>query len=237
MPRTLLCSAVVCAVGLLAQAPPNAKKPDEVKPDAPKEKAFQEVIKGAREAGGLFRTYRTEDEKVFLEVLPEQFDKIFILALTCESGIGERGLYAAAMCGEVPVVFHRTGKQVQLIARNTAFTAQEGTAIRRAVDRSFSDSILGSTKLESQPHPDRKSVLIDLGAILLTDFPMFAYELEARFRIPYRFDAKNSASGIVCSSCHRRPDIGPGWPTIVWGTSTNNSKIIQLTGHTCRRGA
>src|SRR6185503_9894031 len=48
-------------------------------------------------------------------------------------------------------------------------------------------------------HPERKSILIDLGALLLTDVPMLSYDLEATFRIPYRFDPKNSTFGTVKS--------------------------------------
>ena len=67
----------------------------------------------------------------------------------------------------------------------------------RAVAHSFSDSILGSTKRESLPHPERKSELIDLGAIFLTDVPMMAYQLNAAFRIPYHYDVKNSNFGML----------------------------------------
>ncbi len=178
----------------------EAKKADAAadtkKPEPPAEKPFADLIKDARAVNGLFNLFQT-DEKVYLEIRPDQFDKTFMVSLTCESGIGERGFYAAQMCGEVPVVFHKQAKNVQLVAKNTRFTAADSTAFHRAIDRSFSDSILGSTKIESLPHPDRKSVLVDLGAVLLTDFPMQAYMLEAAFRIPYRFDAKNSYFGAI----------------------------------------
>jgi len=39
--------------------------------------------------------------------------------------------------------------------------------------------------------------LIDLGAILLTDVPMMAYQLNDVFRIAYRYDAKNSNFGML----------------------------------------
>jgi hypothetical protein len=175
----------------------KAESPDEKKSDEKKSdplKPFSEIVKDARVIPGLFTLYRSE-EKTFLEILPAQLDKIYMLSLTCDSGIGERGFYAAAMCGETAFVFHREGKNIQMIARNTRFTARPELPIRRAVERSFSDSVLGMAKIESQPHPERKSQLIDLGAILLTDLPMMAYDLEATFRIPYRFDAKNSYFG------------------------------------------
>ena len=187
-----------------AQSAPNAqeeKKPDQAeakKPETPPEKPFAEVIKDAKVIPGLFTLYQTE-EKAFLEIQPAQLDKMYMLSLTCESGLGEGGFYGAEMCGETPVVFHRQGKNVQLIARNTRFLAQENSPIQRAVARSFSDSILGAAKLESLPHPERKSLLIDLGAVLLTDVPMMGYNLEWAFRIPYHFDPKNSSFGMLKS--------------------------------------
>ncbi|HEY7447268.1 MAG TPA: zinc-dependent metalloprotease [Vicinamibacterales bacterium] len=179
----------------------DTKKPEagdtaDKKPEPPPDKPFADLIKDAKTLEGLFNLYQTE-EKVFLEIQPDQFEKMFIVSLTCESGIGERGFYAAQMCGHLPVVFRKQAKNVQLIARNTRFVASETTALHRALDRSFSDSILGSTKIESLPHPDRKSVLIDLGGLLLTDLPMQAYALETTFRIPYRFDAKNSSFATI----------------------------------------
>ena len=182
------------------QAPAaETKKPeaDAKKPDPPPvEKPFAELIKDAKPLNGLFNVYRT-DEKVYLELRPEQFDKTYMVSLTCESGLGERGFYAAQMCGEMPIQFHKEAKNVQLIAKNVRFRASDSTAFHRAMGRSFSDSVLGATKVESLPHPERKSVLIDLGALLLTDFPMQAFMLESTFRIPYRFDAKNSYFGAI----------------------------------------
>jgi hypothetical protein len=201
--RLLLAASFVCAFGVGAHAAPQAdtKKPeaaaaDTKKPDPPKDKPFAEVITDAKTFNGLFNLYQTE-EKVYLEIQPDQFDKMYMVSLTCESGIGERGFYAAQMCGELPIAFQKHAKNVQLVAKNTRFVASDTTAFHRAIDRSFSDSILGVTKIESLPHPDRKSVLIDLGVLLLADVPMQAYALEAVFRIPYRFDAKASHFGAI----------------------------------------
>src|SRR6266576_4674029 len=188
---------------LRAQTPAktdNEKKSEsaEKKPETPPEKHFADVVKDAKVVKGLFILYKTED-KVFLEILPDQFDKMYMLSLTCESGLGEGGFYGAEMCGETAVSFHRQDKNVQLLARNTRFVAQPNSPMERAVKRSFSDSILGSAKIESLPHPERKSLLIDLGALLLTDLPMMGYALEESFRIPYRFDPKNSSFGLLRS--------------------------------------
>lgn len=103
------------------------------------------------------------------------------------------------MCGQPSIVFHKEGKTVQLIAKNTRFVAKEGLAIQRAVNRSFSDSILGSTKLASLPQPERQKLLVDLGDLLVVDVPMYSYALELSLRFPYRFDAKNSYFGSLKS--------------------------------------
>ncbi|MBI3668044.1 MAG: zinc-dependent metalloprotease [Acidobacteria bacterium] len=191
-PLLSLGTALVCSLALSAQTPEAAG--GDKKPEPPKEKPFAELIKDAQAIPGLFPLYQTE-EKVYMELAPAQLDKMYLLSLTCESGLGERGFYASQMCGEMPFLFRKSGKNIQWVLKNTGFTAREGTPIRRAVDHSFSDSMLGLAKIESFPHPDRKSVLIDLGALLLTDAPLLSYALEEEFRIPYRFDAKNSTFG------------------------------------------
>src|SRR5688572_24108615 len=99
--------------------PPTADKP----PEPPKEKAFADIVKDAQVIKGLFTLYRT-DEKLFLEILPEQLEKVYLVSLTVDSGIGERGFYAAAMAGEAPMLFHKQGKNVQLMVKNTRFHAE-----------------------------------------------------------------------------------------------------------------
>ena len=200
LPLLLLCISVVSAQpqqqpSPVTQPPAQADPKKPATPEPPKDKPFAEIVKDAQVVKGLFTLYRT-DEKMFLEILPEQLEKMYLVSLTIDSGIGERGFYAAAMAGEAPIVFHKQGKNVQLVFKNTRFYAQDGP-MQRAVARSFSDSILGITKIESLPHPERKSILIDLGALLLTDLPLLSYDLEATFRIPYRFDPKNSVFGAV----------------------------------------
>ena len=76
-----------------AAAAKKAEASDTKKPEPPAEKPFAELIKDAKTINGLFILYQTE-EKVYLEIRPDQFDKMYMISLTCESGIGERGFYA-----------------------------------------------------------------------------------------------------------------------------------------------
>ena len=100
-----LLTVILCgAVSLTAQ---TAQKPEGEKGDKAAEaekkpepkKPFADVVKDAKVIKGLFTIYRAE-EQTYLEILPDQFDKMYLFSLTCDSGIGEGGLYAAASCGE-----------------------------------------------------------------------------------------------------------------------------------------
>src|SRR5262245_27483472 len=181
-------------------APPAGQPPAQGQtppgPAPPPEKPFADVIKDAETVKGLFTLYR-KDDKVWLEILPEQFDKIYLCSPTMESAIGERGFFASQVLGEFVFTLHKLGKNVQFLQKNVNYRATDKTPIQRAVARSFADSILGAAPVASLPHPERKSVLIELNGLLLADIPLIGYALEATYRWPYRLDARNSAFGAV----------------------------------------
>ncbi len=160
-------------------------------------KAFAEVVKDAKEIPG-FLTLHQKDEKVWIELRPEQFDRPFFLAINLSRGLGEKRLNAGAMgsrytVGEEYVAeFRKIGTRVQLLAKNTRFTAKPGSPEARAVAKNFSDSLLASAEVVSKPHPDRKSVLVEANALLLTDLPAGAHAIERAYRNSFTFDAKNS---------------------------------------------
>jgi hypothetical protein len=81
---------------------------------------------------GLFTFYRrADDNKVLIEILPAQLDKTFLFSGTLDQAVGERGFYGAQQIGEFPLMFHQVGKSVQLVIRNTAFTAPDGSPAAR----------------------------------------------------------------------------------------------------------
>ena len=178
-----------------------AAKPAEKKPDASKdeEKPFDEVVKDMEVSKGLFTFYRKADEnRILMEILPEQIDKTFLFAATVDQSVGERGLYAAQMGGSFPFSFRRVGKNIQWIIRNPNFTAEQGTPAARATARSFPNGILASAKMKSKPHPERKSHLIDVSDLLVGDLPGFANVLKEVYKpSDYGFDKNNSSVGAV----------------------------------------
>jgi hypothetical protein len=155
-------------------------------------KPFADVIKDAKEMAGLFRVWQ-KDEKTWLEIAPEQFDVPYFFSVNLSSGIGENGFFGGLMDESHLVAFHKVGTQVQLIALNTRYFAQPKTPQAAAVREAFSDSLLSSAAIVSQPHPERKSVLIEATTLLLADIPGANGELERIYRQSYSFDARNSS--------------------------------------------
>ena len=102
--------------------------------------------------------------------------------------------------GPAIVVFRKVGAHVQLIARNVKYTAHAGTPEARAVADAFSDSLLATAPVVSQPHPERKSVLVDANALFFADLPGAAPRLEQAYRQSYAFDARNSSFRDVRST-------------------------------------
>src|SRR5437763_5489057 len=91
------------------------------------------------------------------------------------------------------VEFQRMGNTIQLIAKNQVYFASQGKPQARAVAEAFTDSLVAAAPVASQPHPERKSVLVDLNALMLSDIPGANGVLERTYRQGYSFDSRNSS--------------------------------------------
>jgi hypothetical protein len=179
-----------------AAKPEEAKKPEPPKPG--EDKPFDEVVKDMEVIKGVFTFYKKADEnKILLEILPDQMDKLFLFAGSVDSSIGERGFYAAQMGGDFPFYFQRVGKSIHWMMKNTNFSASNGPA-QRTIARSFPDSLMGAAKIQSKPHPERKSILVDAAELFVSDLPGFGPALTQVYQpTAYRFDKANSAISTV----------------------------------------
>ncbi len=173
------------AAGATAPATPAAPLPGQPR-------AFADVVKDAKETAGLFRVWQ-KDDKVWLEIGPDQFDVPFHFQMNHARGVGEQRVYGGMMGPGHVAQFRKLGNNVQFIARNMQFGAKAGSPIAAAVGEAFSDSLLGSAAVASQPHPERKSVLVELNALLLTDLPAASYFAYGVHQRGYVFDARNSS--------------------------------------------
>jgi hypothetical protein len=175
--------------------PPSALRP------------FAEVSRDAKEMPGMLRLWR-KDDKVWIEIAPEQFDHPYFFSTNLDQGLGENRFLAGSMSSSLSrrfggpgiVVFRKVGGNVQLVSRNVKYTAKSGTPEARAVADAFSDSLLATAPIVSQPHPDRKSVLVEANALFFSDLPGAAPRLEQAYRQGYSFDARNSSFREVRST-------------------------------------
>ena len=170
--------------------PPGSPQPGGPPPSSAQ--PFAAVIKDAKKIDGLFTLYQRE-EKVWIELRPEDFGKPFFLSPKLATGIGEARLFGGSMDTPQVIEFRRIHNQVQMIAVNTRFIAKAGTPAARAVAAAFSPSLLASAPVASQPHPERKSVLVEMNPLFITDMMGIGMDLQRAYRQGYAFDARNSA--------------------------------------------
>jgi hypothetical protein len=180
--------------GAAAGAAAAAAAPGQPRP-------FADVIKDAKETPGLFRMWQ-KDEKVWIEIAPEQFGVPYLFTANLSRGVGEQGVYGGMMLVDQIVEWKKIGNAVQLIAKNYAFTGGANAPIAQGVKEGFTDSLVGATTVASLPHPDRKTVLVDANALLLTDIPVGERFTTGIHMRSYTFDAKNSSFETL----HNTPD-------------------------------
>lgn len=174
-----------------ASAPTSAAAPRPAAPPAGQPRPFAEVIKDARRSEGFFTAWQ-KDEKLWLELRPDQLDKPFLLSMVLSRGIAQLPFVPGLLGSSDVAVFRRIGNQVQLVALNTGFQAPKGSPLQHAL-RAVSDSLLASGTVASADHPERKSFLIDANALLLADVVGASTLIETAFRMPYALDRANSA--------------------------------------------
>ncbi|MEO6409501.1 MAG: zinc-dependent metalloprotease [Burkholderiaceae bacterium] len=177
-------------------APPSAGSPPP----------FAAVVRDATRIDGPIALWQKE-ERVWIELTPEQFGVPYLLSPKLKSGIGEAFLFGGLMAfpvsgagGQQVVEFVRVHNQVRLQARNLEIVARPDTPEARAVEAGYSASLLGSTPVASQPHPERKSVLVDANNLFLTDLLGVAIRLQRAFRQNYNLDLRNSVISAVRGS-------------------------------------
>jgi hypothetical protein len=183
-----------------AAAPPGAAGPPRPAgpPGPPGPPPFAQIIQGADRIDGPLVLWR-KDDKVWIEIQPAQFGQPFLLSPKIREGISQAWVLGGLMAmpvngagGAQLVEFERVHNQVRLKARNTGVQARPGTPEARAVAASYAASLLGAAPVASQPHPDRKSVLVEANALFLSDITGVGLMLQQGLRQGYGLDRNNS---------------------------------------------
>lgn len=176
-----LASGCLAVAGLLASSSATAQVPDNppggdgspfgppgmMRPN-PQLVEFQNISKGAKvHDGGLFKLYQ-KDENLYAELTPQHFNKNFLcpIAIAKGSGIGGNTLNFDE---QWVLYFKRVGDKVHLIRRNVHHKAKAGSPTARAVDVTYSDSVLMSLRIAGL-NQMTQGVLVNLNDVFMTDF-------------------------------------------------------------------
>lgn len=172
-------------------APPAAMTPGTPPP-------FALVTKDARRLEGVLPLWQ-KDDKVWIELTPQMLGQPFLLSPKLRTGLGEAWIVGGLMAypvggagGPQVVEFVRVHNQVRLQSRNLAVSAPAGTPEARALEASYSNSLLGATAVASQPHPESKAVLVEANALFLSDMLGVGMLLQRAYRQGYALDGRNS---------------------------------------------
>src|SRR5262245_40787146 len=133
---------------------------------------FDKVVKGAKEYDGLFKLYHKED-KLYAEIQPHQFERMLLCPVAIARGMAMGG-YTLNFDEQWVLYFKRMGDKVHLVRRNVRFQAKHSAAVAKAVETTYTDSVLLALRIVSI-NPNRQSVLINLNDIFMSDFAELGY--------------------------------------------------------------
>jgi len=211
-------------------------KPEEKKEEKkPEKSAFEKAIEGYRKIEGLFTLYYKEDEaRVLLEIKPEQLDKVYLFHCFLEAGDGYF-FDSGSMLYNYPFFFHRVGKKVQLVQKNVAYRADPSSPIAKAVERGVSDSVVASSAIVGEEHPETKSILVDASSYFLRDplnlgqgfgTPISFDPSESYFKEPKSFPKNTEIEVVLNYKVGGNVDTSPAIPS---GTSFRHIYRFSLT--------
>jgi len=155
---------------------------------------WSKLTKDAEKTAGFFTLWKKRDN-LYLELPKDQLERPFLYVVSLARGIGSNFVLGGLPLDDRMLQFERHGDRVLLVQVNTAFESPKGTPIDRARQLSIPNSIVQSFKIESE-NDDSKSVMVDLGSLLLSDVTDLSEGLKGAFNnVAVRFDKDRSVLG------------------------------------------
>ncbi|MFO0841035.1 MAG: zinc-dependent metalloprotease [Gemmataceae bacterium] len=133
----------------------------------PRIQEFQNISKASKTYDGLFKLYH-KGEHLYAELQPRHMDKPLLCPIAVAKGAGMGGMTLNSDEQWV-LLFKRAGDKVHLVRRNVHNKAKGGSPTQRAMDITYSDSVLMSLRIAAINQMNQ-GVLIDLNDIFMTDF-------------------------------------------------------------------
>ncbi|HEX9693229.1 MAG TPA: zinc-dependent metalloprotease [Gemmatimonadales bacterium] len=157
-------------------------------------KKWDEVLKDTRAIDGYFKTHLKRDNTLFLELAPSQLDKDFGLMMHVSRGLGEFFLNDGLPLIENTRLmrFRRVGDQIQLVHRNTRFTADAGSPMLASLEENVGNSVVAAFKIQSEGK-ENGHLLIDLTTLVVSDYGDLTTALRSYYGTqPIRMDRERS---------------------------------------------
>ena len=144
-----LCALLLCAAAAAVRADDD--------PSAPA--AYPKWVVGADGQHGLFTLWRKHDH-VYIEIAAAQLGKDYVQSAAPQNGLGGWGLVAGEdMFAPTRLIrFARNGNKIVITWPNTFFSAPHDQAQQRAVDRSFSPSVVALAPIVALDETETKIV-------------------------------------------------------------------------------
>ncbi len=147
---------------------------------------FSSVVEDAKKFPGFFNLWQKGD-RLYCEIKQSEFGKPFLLMMSVARGtVGP--LVGGTTLSEWLLEWRKLpydDEHVQLVRKNTRYRARRGTPTGRAVEMSYTDSVLRTFKVETRTPGG--GVLIDLSGLLLSDFAGISSYLSMVTGGPARF--------------------------------------------------
>jgi hypothetical protein len=139
---------------------------------ASKLQPFKNLIKDTKKIPGLFPLYVKSNtfgqQIILMEIDPKQLEQLFLFSPTLEGATGDT-LLTFTMLNEYAFFLRREENRLFLMEKNTRFRVSKTSALNKVLGRSFADSARAMTFVLSQPHPKRKTFLVDASKLFLQD--------------------------------------------------------------------
>lgn len=129
---------------------------------------FARITKGSKQYDGLYKLYQ-KDENLYMEIPVHNLNKPVLCPIAVARGAGMGGL-TLNFDEQWVLLFKRVGDKIHLIRRNVHFKAKSGTPIEKAVEITYTDSVLMALRIVAFNQQAQMAPLINLNDIFMTDF-------------------------------------------------------------------
>jgi len=166
----------------------KTEKPQPRGPE-PKYKPWNKIITSEHKKQEGLLTLYTKQEEMLLVLSKEQLDKPYYAVLTLSQGIGSDFVYGGLPIDDMMFDFHRDEDHIQLRRLSQNFRAGDNEPLKRAIDLTFSNSIVESFPIKSEKGD---MVAIDVRDFFLSDAAGMSIWLGGALNQPVRPDAKKN---------------------------------------------